>query len=121
LKAGQSGSVSIVLLGASGVTAVDLTVTYDATVVEAVDVSPGSLLTLDGTSVGAERNLESGRVHARFTRGTPATGSGAVATIQFKTLKPGSARLTVESLALVTPAGEERPTVPGAGRVEVVP
>jgi hypothetical protein len=121
LKAGQSGSVSIVLLGASGVTAVDLTVTYDATVVEAVDVSPGSLLTLDGTSVGAERNLESGRVHARFTRGTPATGSGAVATIQFKTLKPGSARLTVESLALVTPAGEERPTAPGAGRVEVVP
>jgi general secretion pathway protein D len=120
LKAGQSGSVSIVALGAAGVTAAEVVLVFDATALEAVEASPGSLLTLDGSSVGAERNLEPGRVRAKFTRAAPATGSGALTTIQFKTLKPGSATLTIESLTLVTPAGEERPPVPGAGRIEVV-
>jgi len=121
LKAGQSGSVSIVVLGATGVTAVEVVLVFDATALEAVEASPGSLLTLDGSSVGAERNLEPGRVRAKFTRAAPATGSGALTTIQFRTLKPGSATLTIESLTLMTAAGEERPPVPGAGRVEVVP
>jgi len=121
LKVGQSGSVSIVALGASGVSAVEVVLAFDATALEAVEASPGSLLTLDGSSVGAERNLEPGRVRAKFTRAAPATGSGALTTIQFKTLKPGSATLAIESLTLMTPAGEERPPVPGAGRVEVVP
>ena len=58
--------------------------------VEAVDVSPGSLLTLDGQAVGAERGLESGRVRARFQRATGTAGSGVVASVTFRGLKAGS-------------------------------
>jgi cohesin domain-containing protein len=121
LKAGESGSVSIVALGASGVTAVELALAYDPTALDSVNVSPGSLLTLDGASVGTEINLESGpgRVRAKFTRVAPTTGSGALATVQFRSLKPGSATFAVESLTLTTSAGEERPTPPAPGRIEV--
>jgi len=120
LKVGELGSLAIVGLGAVGLTTAELSVSYDPALIDAVDVSPGSLLTLDGVSVQAEKNLESGRVRAKFTRATPATGSGALATIQFKSLSAGSGTLTVESLALTTPAGEERPVSP-ACRVEVAP
>jgi general secretion pathway protein D len=120
LKVGEVGSLAIVGLGAVGLTTAELSVRYDPALLEALDVSPGSLLTLDGVSVQAERNLESGRVRAKFTRATPATGSGALVTIQFKSLSAGSGALTVESLALTTPAGEERPDSP-ACRVEVAP
>ena len=46
-----------------------------------MDVSTGSLLTLDGAAVGRERGLESGRVRARFQRATGASrpvGRGGV-------------------------------------------
>jgi general secretion pathway protein D len=123
LKAGESGAFSIVVLGATGVTAVELRLAYDPAAFDSVNVSPGSLLTLDGANVGTELNLESGpgRVRAKFTRAVPTTGSGALATVQFKTLKPGSATLAVESLTLTTSTGDERPTPPGPGRVEVTP
>ena len=62
-------------MGVQDLTAVALSITYDPTVVEAVEVSPGSLLTLDGAAVGAERGLETGRA-ATFRRGTGAAGSG---------------------------------------------
>jgi general secretion pathway protein D len=121
LRSGEMGAVSLVLLGASGITAVEAVVAYDASVLEAVEVAPGSLLTLDGASVGTERNLQAGRVRVRFTRASPTSGSGAVATIQFRALKPGSGEVAMVSLVAVTPGGEERPALPPGGRIEVAP
>ncbi|MFI5183888.1 MAG: cohesin domain-containing protein [Vicinamibacteria bacterium] len=120
LKVGEQGSLAIVGLGTAGLTAAEVSVSYDAALLEASEVSPGSLLTLDGVSVQAERKIESGRLHAKFSRATPATGSGALFTIQFKSVSAGSGALTVESLALTTSAGEEHPASP-ACRVEVAP
>ncbi|MFI5042517.1 MAG: cohesin domain-containing protein, partial [Acidimicrobiales bacterium] len=119
-KMGETGTVSVVGLGAVGLTGVQLVVTYDPAVIEALDVRPGSLLTLDGVSVQAERNLEPGRVRARFTRETPATGSGALATIQLKPLSAGASSLGFGSLAITTSAGDERPAPPVC-RIEVAP
>ena len=62
----------------------------------------GSLLTLDGQPVGAERGLESGRVRARFQRTSGTAGSGVVASVTFRGLKAGSSILRVESLNLTT-------------------
>jgi hypothetical protein len=102
---------------------VDLAVAYDATAVEAVDAEPGTLLTLDGATVNSEKNLEPGRIRVRFARPTPTsgTGLGAVALLRFKGLKPGPSSLTIESLSLITPRGRERVTLPGPGRVLVLP
>jgi general secretion pathway protein D len=119
LKAGDTGAASLVALGATGLTSVDVNLIYDANVISAVDVSPGSLLTLDGASVQAERDLGAGRLHATFTRAAPATGSGAVVTVQFHALRAGTATLTAESVTLTTSAGGQQPAPPAPCHIEV--
>jgi len=121
VKLGDTTTVAVVLLGGVGVTTADVTVAYDASVLEAIDVSPGTLLTLDGQSVGAQRKLESGRAQARFTRATPATGSGAVAVVRFKAVRPGRAVLGVANLTLTTASGDEAASAEGPGVVVVEP
>ncbi len=119
LKAGETGAASVVVLGATGLTSVDVNLTYDANVITAVDVSPGSLLTLDGASVQAERDLGAGRLHAAFTRAAPATGSGAVITVQFHALRAGTATLAAESVTLTTSGGGQQPPPPAPCHIEV--
>jgi general secretion pathway protein D len=119
LKAGESGAASIVVLGVTGLTAVDVNLRYDANAIEAVDVSPGSLLTLDGASVQREQDLGSGHLHVKFIRAAPATGSGAVVTIQFHALHPASAALAAESITLTTAAGDQQVPAPAPCRIEV--
>jgi Flp pilus assembly secretin CpaC len=117
---GGTTTVGVVAMGAQGLTGVDLVVTYDPTLVEATDVAAGSLLTLDGAQVAAERNLERGRVRARFTRLAGTSGSGVVASIGFRGLRAGVATLTVERLDLTSGSGTA-PVAVGAGRVTVNP
>jgi general secretion pathway protein D len=119
LKAGETGAASVVAFGATGLTGVEVNVTYDANAITAVDVSAGALLTLDGASVQAERDIGPGRLHATFTRAAPATGSGAVVTIQFHALRPGSATLTAESVTLTTAAGAQQAPLPAPCHIEV--
>lgn len=119
LKAGETGAASVVVLGATGLMGVDVNLTYDSNVLTAVDVSPGSLLTLDGASVQAERDLAAGHIHAAFTRAAPATGSGAVITVQFHALRGGTATLSAESVTLTTAAGGEQAPPPAPCHIEV--
>jgi general secretion pathway protein D len=121
VKVGDSVTISVVLIGGRNVITADVGVAYDASLLEAMDVSPGTLLTLDGSSVGAERKLEAGRVQVRLSRGSPATGSGALAVIRFKALKPGTAALSVAELGLTTSAGAEAASAQGPGTVVVEP
>ena len=100
--AGGTATVGIVVMGVSDLTSVALAVTYDPTVVEAMDITAGSLLTLDGQPVGADRGLETGRARARFQRTAGTAGSGVVASITFRALKAGSSVLRVENLNLIT-------------------
>jgi hypothetical protein len=85
------------------------------------DVAAGSLLTLDGVPVAAERALEAGRARARFTRSAAASGSGAVVAITFRGLRAGSGTLAVESLTVSRAGGTERPAPPAPARIEVAP
>jgi hypothetical protein len=108
-------------VGARDVMGVDLTVTWDAALAEVTEAAPGSLLSLEGVPVSAERALESGRARVRFTRATAVTGSGAVAALTLRGLKPGSGSLVVESLALIQPAGAMPLAPPAPGRLAVAP
>ncbi len=121
LKMGETAAVSLVMMNARDLTGIELVVTYDPALVEAVDVAPGTLLTLDGSAVGVDRGLESGRVRARLTRSTGVAGSGMVASIAFRGLRPGPAVITVESLSFNTVTGTERASVAGPARLTVTP
>jgi general secretion pathway protein D len=121
LKVGEKGGLGLVVVGARDVLSVEVVLTYDATLIELAEVGPGSLLTLDGQPVGAERTGEAGRARVRFTRTAGATGSGAIVSVTLKGLRAGSGVLGIESLALVRAGETERPTLPAPGRVIVNP
>jgi hypothetical protein len=121
LQVGQTGAVAVVVVGGRDVTGVELTVAWDAALAEVTDVAAGSLLSLDGVPVAAERALELGRARVKFSRATGVTGSGAVAALTLRGLKPGSGSLLVESLVLVHSGGSERPAPPAPGRLVVAP
>jgi hypothetical protein len=80
LQVGQAGAVAIVVVGARDLTGVELTVAWDAALAEVTDVAAGSLLSLDGVAVGAERALEPGRARVS-SPGHGCHGSGAVAAL----------------------------------------
>jgi hypothetical protein len=119
LNVTATGTLAIVLVGARDVRSVDLSLTFDSRLVQAVDASAGSLLTLDGSSVSSQKALEGGRVRLRFTRATGASGSGVIATVVFKGLAPGTAAVGVETLSLQTGTGSRSVTPPAPGRVVV--
>jgi general secretion pathway protein D len=121
LRAGQAGSLALVLVGARDVQSVELTLAWDPALAEATDVAAGSLLTLDGSAVSSERALETGRVRVRFARAAGATGSGAVVVVTMKGLKAGSCAIVVESLSVGRAGSVERPAPPAPGRLVVAP
>jgi general secretion pathway protein D len=123
IKVGETQDLSVIVLHMNDLVSVDVALSYDSTALEAKDAKPGALLTLDGAAVSAEKNLEPGRVRARFARPAPQSGpgTGAIAVISFGALKPGPSTVTIESLSLITPRGRERITLPGPGRVVVLP
>jgi hypothetical protein len=121
MKMGETAAVSLVIMNARDLTGIEMVVTYDPAVLEAVEVAPGTLLTLDGSAVGVERGLEAGRVRAKLTRATGVAGSGMVASIAFRGLRPGPAVITVESLTFNTGTGSERAGVSGPARLTVTP
>jgi hypothetical protein len=106
-------TVALVAMGVQDLTGVELVVAYDPSLVEAVDGAAGSLLTLDGSPVAAERSLDSGRARLRYTRPTGTAGSGVIASITFRGQRAGTASLRVERLDLT--AGGRTSTVPVAG------
>jgi general secretion pathway protein D len=117
---GGTTTVGIVVMGVQDLRSVALSLTYDASVVEAVDVSAGSLLTLDGQAVGAERGLESGRVRARFQRASGTAGSGVVVSVTFRGVQAGTSILRVENLNLTVGGTSATPIVTPA-RITVAP
>ncbi len=121
VKPGEVGAVSVIVLGAQDLTGVELTLSFDPGVIEPVDMAAGALLTLDGGAVGSEKQGESGRYRARFTRQVPASGAGAVAVFTFRGLKPGNASLGLGALTLTTPAGAQTLEAGAAPRVTVAP
>jgi general secretion pathway protein D len=119
IPVGGSGTIGVVVMGAQDLRGVDLTVTYDPALLEAQDVSPGPLLTLDGAPVGVNRGLESGRLRAQFTRTAGSAGSGVVATLTFRGLRSGTATVAVEALSLTTGTATGAVAIASSSRVTV--
>jgi hypothetical protein len=121
VKVGETVSVSLVVVGATDLSGVSSTLTYDPSVVEVVEALPGSLLTLDGAPVGTERAIESGRARFRFARAGGVSGSGAVVTLRLRGVKEGESPLAFELLDLQVVGGGGRSASPATGRLTVVP
>jgi hypothetical protein len=119
LNVTATGTLALVLVGARDVRSIDVSLTFDSRLVQAVDATPGSLLTLDGSSVSSQKALEGGRVRIRFTRGSGASGSGVIAALVFKGTAPGTAAVSVDTLSLETGTGSRSVTLPAPGRVVV--
>jgi len=119
---GQNAVVSVVVIGASDLVGVDLTLAFDEGLLELAESGPGSLLTLDGASIGAQRQVEPGRIGIRLTRPTPTEGSGAVATFRFAGRAAGEGQVRIDSLTLLTSGGPALPAgLPGPVPVKVNP
>ncbi len=121
VQAGQTGAAAVVVVGARDLVSVELSVAWDAALAEVTDVAAGSLLSLDGVPVAAERAIEPGRARVKFSRERGVTGSGAVAALTLRGLTPGSGTLVVESITLVHAGDTERPAPPAPGRLVVAP
>jgi general secretion pathway protein D len=122
LQVGQAGGLAIVLVGARDVQSVELNLKWDPALAQVTDVAAGSLLTLDGSAVSAERAIAEGLARVRFSRAGGASGSGAVAAITMKGLKAGSGTIAVESVALGRGGTTtDRPGPPAPARVVVAP
>jgi len=121
LRVGETSNISVVLLNAQDLVGMEMVLSYDPALLEAADVAAGPLLTLDGASVGVERNLEPGRARAKFTRATGTSGSGMVATVTFRALRQGAGAVTVDSLSIVTVTGAQPLGVAAPVRVSVSP
>jgi general secretion pathway protein D len=119
VRAGQTASVAVVLVGAEELEWVEVVLTWDAELAEVTEAKPGSLLTLDGAPVAAARTLESGRARVRFTRSTGTSGSGAVAALTVRGLRPGSGSLTLESVEVGKPGATVPLAPPAPGRIVV--
>lgn len=121
VKVNTNGTTSIVLMGAKDVVRVDLSLTYDPALAEAVDIASGSLLTVDGAAVNVEKNMEPGRVRASLTRPSGVAGSGAVAVFTYRGVGVGRSALALESLTLRTATGVQEVLVPGPAQIVVSP
>jgi general secretion pathway protein D len=119
VKAGEIATVSLVIVGGRDLGGVEARLVHDAGALQVVEANPGTLLTLDGQGVGAERQIENGRTRVRFTRAQPATGSGAVVVLKLKALQAGTATLALESLSL--PGSPAAPAAPAPARIVVEP
>jgi general secretion pathway protein D len=121
MRVGETSDVAVVVTNARDLSQVEVVLSYDPVVLEAVDVRPGTLLTLDGAAVNVEQRGERGRMHAILRRPSGVSGSGMAVAVTFRGLAAGSAAVRVESLVLVTAAGTQGPPVGEATQVTVLP
>ncbi len=119
IKAGETATLSVVLVGARNVTGIEMQLAYEAGALEIVEANPGTLLTLDGAAIGAEWQLGTGHATLRFTRPLPTTGSGAVAVLRVRGVRPGASRISMESLGI--PGTTDAPAAPAPAQVVVEP
>lgn len=121
VRLGQTATLAAVLVGAKDVQWVEVVFSWDPALADVTDVAAGSLLTLDGSQVTAQRQIEPGRARARFLRPTPASGSGAVAVVTVRGAKAGQGPVTIESVLVGRAEGTDRLVPPAAARLVVTP
>jgi general secretion pathway protein D len=121
IQTGAVGRLSVVVLRARDLVGVDLAMVYDGAMLEATDVGPSALLTLDGSAVGTERALERSRLRLSLTRASGTSGSGAVAAVSFRGFQPGTSVIRLKAFDVITTEGRITLAPPVPVRVEVMP
>jgi len=121
VKTGAEVSFNLMLAAPAELSGLEVVLRYDAARLDGLEGAAGSLLTLDGRSVGVERSVEPGRLRIRLTRPLATTGAGAVVSFRARAGEPGSGLAAVESLTLYGPGGELRLAPPPPVRIEVQP
>ena len=122
LRVGQSAGLAVLLVGARDVLWVEVALAFDPALVQVAETAAGALVTLDGTPLQSERQVEGGRARVRFARATPVSGSGAVMSVTLRGLKAGTGTVTVESLTIGHAGGaSEAAAAPAPARVAVAP
>ena len=122
MKVGEVQRVSVNLFNLRAVNDLAISVRADSPALEFVAIDPGQLLSIDGVDVLTERKMEGVHASAQFKRTTPlAGGTGKVATIAFRALRPGEVTIFVESLALSSRLSSSVIPLTGAVRVTVTP
>jgi general secretion pathway protein D len=91
-------TVPLSILGASRLTTITLTLTYDATLLRVRTVQEGSFMRSGGANATFLSQPSPGRVDVTITRAddaTGASGTGLLAAVVFDAIAPGSATLTL--------------------------
>ena len=92
----------ISIAGASRVSTITLTITFDATKLRVRTVQEGSFMRAGGVSVALNQQVTGNRVDitlARAADATGASGTGLLAAILFDAIAPGAATLTTSGMA----------------------
>lgn len=121
VKAGGDVLFSLMLANPTEFSGLEVVVRYDPGRLEALEATPGPLLTLDGQPVGVERSSEAGRLRVRFSRPSTTSGAGVVVSFRARAVQAGAGVVGVESLTLIGPAGEQPLALPAPVRLEVMP
>ena len=119
LPVGEVANLDVVVMSAQDVRVVNLTLRFDPDKVSLTDVAAGSLLTLDGQSVGVQKVIGNGTATVKFTRASGTSGSGSIATLRVQGLQPGNVEVVVQGLTLETGTGPKQPVMPISARLEV--
>ena len=122
MKVGEVQRVAVNLFNARSIKDVTLAIRADSPMIEFTEIGAGQLLSVDGVAVVAERQLEGQRVSVTLKRATPlAGGTGSVAMVSFRALRPGEVTIFVENLTLSSGTASSPVPLAGAVRVTVTP
>jgi type II secretory pathway component GspD/PulD (secretin) len=122
MKVGEVQRVAINLFNARSLKEVSLSVRADSPALEFVEIGPGQLLSVDGAAVLTERQFEPGHASAQFRRATALSGgTGVVALVGFRAVRPGPATIFVDGLSLSSGTAPSPVLLAGAVRVTVTP
>ena len=124
--AAVGGRIQVVLVagGARGLSAGDITISYDAESLRVFDVEPGAFLNIDGAPVTFNPTFNDGQVQVSFARDGDETGlrgSGHLVRLGFEVLANGAERIISARGNLRDPTGARLPASFSSMRIEVQP
>ena len=122
IAVGEQVDVVVLAGGALGLSAGELTITYDASAFRLFDIRPGAFLTIDGKPVDFTPTFNPGEVRIAFARQNDTTGlrgSGHLVRLSFQALTPGPARVISARGSLLDPDGTSIPASFSSLRIEV--
>jgi general secretion pathway protein D len=118
---GERVEFAMVAGGADGLSSGEITISFDATALSAVDVQAGPFLSIDGKQVTFIPIIEPGTIRIRFSRMDDTLGlrgSGHIARIVFEVLSVGPPRIISATGTLTDSGGAAIPASFASARVE---